>query len=85
MATSLRNSRKRTLVDMPNSLMIIIHCGFWLSYECIASCKLRSLYHMITKLPGMSKLETVDQFTYTNATLCREFVMSLSTVVKGKL
>ena len=40
---------------------------------------------MITIPPGMSKLETVDQFTYVNATRCREFIMSLSTVLKGKL
>ena len=85
MSTALRSSRKRKLADMANSLMVIIHCVFWLSYECIASCKLRSLYHMITNPPGMSKLETVDQFTYVNATRCREFIMSLSTVLKGKL
>jgi hypothetical protein len=84
-ASDLKASRKRKLRTMTNSLTVIIRCVFWLCYECIANAKLRSLYKMVTKLPGMSKLEAVDDFAYVNAARCREFAMSLSSTLKGYL
>ena len=85
MATNLKSSRKRKLDSMKDSLMVIVQCVFWLSYECIASCKLRSLYKFVRKLPGMPKLQSVNDLTYANAARAREFTMSLSSILKGYL
>ena len=40
---------------------------------------------MVRKLPNMPKLQCVDDLTYVNAARSREFVMSLSTVLKKML
>ena len=84
-ARFLKSSRRKKLDQIKASLAVAIRAAFWLCYECIAMAKLSSLYVFIRTLPGMSKMESVDEMGYINHVRCREFVMSLSSILKGYL
>jgi hypothetical protein len=85
LAASMKQSRRNKLSSIIESLAVVIRGVYWLCLENVAMAKLASLFKMIRALPGMRKLETVDDMAYVNAARCREFVMSLSAVLKGWL
>ena len=84
-ATALKQSRRRKLSQLRDSILVVIRSVYWLCSENIAMLKIASLYTFIRSLPGMLKIESVDNMAYVNAARCREFVMSLSSVLKGYL
>ena len=60
-----------------------MRCVYWLCCENIAMLKLRSLVNLMRSMPESPQSHMSDN--YLNAGKCREFVMSLSAVVKGKV
>jgi hypothetical protein len=81
-ARALRGSRLELLRKMRTMLLVVMRTVYWLCVENVAMLKLKSLYCMIRGLPGSSFSSLPDN--YINASRCREFVMSLSAVVKSK-
>ena len=82
-ATELRSSRVRYLQSLGTSLNVIIRCVYWLCLENIAMIKLKSLFTFTRALPESPTKNLPPN--YINNSRCREFVMSLSAVLKGKL
>ena len=82
-ANALRSSRIKQLDSMRAGLKIVMRCVYWLCCENIAMLKLRSLVNLMRSMPESPQSHMSDN--YLNAGKCREFVMSLSAVVKGKV
>ena len=79
----LRTTRLNVLASIRSTLHIVIRLVYWLALENVAMLKLSSLFGLCVGLPGFT-LGKLPQ-NYINSCRCREFVMAISAVIKGKL
>lgn len=85
LAASMKRSRRAKMDSIRGALQVVVRGVYWLCLESIAMMKIASLYKLVRSLPGMPQLESVEDMSYVNSARCREFVMSLSSVLKGRL
>jgi hypothetical protein len=74
-------AREQFLEDKSSFLRSVIRCVHWLCMENVAMLKLRTLVQLVQAQAGCSTRD----LPYANASRCREFVMSLSAVIKSRV
>ena len=82
--TTIQEARSRFLADQKMFLSKVMRVVLWLCLENVAMLKLKSL--MLCVLTCVDpEINSFSKLNYINAARCREFMMSLSAVVKSKV